>query len=196
MMKRETSISSTLKIVLIIAAVCIALFPLILFVISFFVIGYEPVSYKEEINNPIINADYSNWHEVVLSNEETIMLPAEWTVTVTGSMTVITDEYGQAVAKGGRLLRGEESYYQYDQLLSELLGFTVSNITLTASGTVRSSEYGRLIIADESQTEFIYILLSKAGAYDMLFIFDPIVKNEHSNLIDISEAVVFSYVWK
>ena len=195
-MKHNAKTPSAIKIVLFIILICIILLPLIWLVVSIFVIGNEPVSDKKELNNPIINADYNGWRDVALSNEETIMLPVEWNITVTDSITVITDEYGQTVARGGQLLRGEETYYQYDHLLSELLGFTVSDITLTPSGTVRSSEYGQLMIADDSQTEFKYILLSKTSSYDMLFIFDPIVEKEYSNLIDTLEAIVFSYVWK
>lgn len=195
-MERKASIRSIIKVALIVVAACIVLVPLIMLVGSFIVIGNEPASYKKELNNPIINADYPGWHQVELSNEETIMLPAAWSVTVTDSVTVMTDENGQVVARGGQLHRGGETHYQYDQLLEQVLGHEVTQVALTTSGNVRSSEYGKLVIAGEDQTEFHYILLAKASGYDMLFIVEPAVQKEHSNLIDIMEAVIFSYVWE
>ena len=195
-MERKASIRSIIKVALIVVAACIVLVPLIVLLGSFIVIGNEPAGYKKELNNPIINADYPGWHRVELRNEETVMLPAAWSVTVTDSVTVITDENGQVVARGGQLRRGEETYYQYDRLLEKVLGREVTEVTLTTSGNVRSSEYGKLVIVGEDQAEFHYILLAKASGYDMLFIVDPTVQKEHSNLIDIMEAIVFSYVWE
>ena len=180
-----------------IAIICI---PIILLVVSLiggiFVIAYEDKISANDLNNPFINADYKNWSTIELINEETIMLPDEWSITTTESLTIITDEYGKNIAKGGKLIRDENSSYQYEKLLGELFGQPVSITAITQSGNVRSSRCGTIIVADNGATEYDYILLSKSGYYNMLFVFDPTVKETQNNLTDILEAIIFSYVWK
>lgn len=196
MMAKKSHMSSVLKIALIILSICIVLLPLIGLIFSFFVIGYEPASYKNELNNPVINDDYKDWYTVELSNEETIMLPVEWSITNKESITVIVDEHGSNIAKGGKLLWGEDSSYQYEKLLEELLDYQVSIIEITQTKNIRSSRYGTITISAINTTDYDYILLSRSGSDNMLFIFESIAKETHSDLDDVLEAIVFSYVWK
>ena len=180
-----------------IAIICIPIILLVVWLIGgILAIAYESKICANELNNPFINADYKNWSTIELINEETIMLPDEWSITTTESLTVITDEYGKNIAKGGKLVQDENGAYQYEELLGELFDQPVSIAAITELGNVRSSRYGTITIADNGATEYDYILLSKSANYNMLFVFDPTVKETQNNLTDILEAMIFSYVWK
>ena len=195
-MKNKLSTLPAIKIVLIIITVCIALFPLIWCIVGIFVIGHEDNADKKELNNPIINADYRGWHTVTLINEETVMLPEEWSIINTESITIITDKNNKEVAKGSILKWDDYMSNQYDESLSKLLDFPVSVDAITQTKNVRSSVYGTIILSGNNSTEYDYILLFKSSSYPMIFVFEPIPTETRSNLTDMLEAMVFSYVWK
>ena len=183
--------------VLFIAVVCLPILLVILCGVgALFVVGNEDKLTAKELNNPFINADYKSWHTVKLGTENTIMLPDKWNIQTTESTTVITDENGKEVAKGGYLGNDGDSADRYERLLSNLLGYPVSVATMTREASVRSSRCGTVVLSDDQAKKYYYIFLSKSGAYDMLFVFDPTANETHSNIIEILEAMIFSYVWK
>ena len=179
-----------------IAVICI---PIVLFVIwiigGFLVIVYEDEMCAKDLNNPFINADYHGWHTVELINEEQIMLPDGWQITTAESVTTIIDENNNEIAKGRKLLYDENGYYQYEKTLSELLALPVSIDAKKETENVRSSVYGKITF-DNSTEEYDYFLVSKASSYDMLFIFDPAANKMFNDVDEISEAIIFSYVYR
>lgn len=100
---------------------------------------------KKDLNNPIINSGFRDWHSVLLDENIEIKLPDDWSLE-TGEGIAICDNSGTPVAFGVKfdeliVSRGDAQWMKWMKFLSNCTGYTVDSYTPESFG---ANQFGNM----------------------------------------------------
>jgi len=161
-MAKQSALKKIFKVVTIVLAILIG----VLFVLApIAIFGMPAVGMKKTLNNPVINANYPGWSDVILDERFRIKLPDEWKLISNADETYeILDENERVIAYGEKKHRSESTI---ENAIRFRYGTDISSFTREEYGNAQKRFMNRASTAlcvtklhNGSETRQVYVFLS------------------------------------
>lgn len=182
--------------IMIVVGLVIGFFALILPAI---LLANEEAILKERLDNSIIHENYSNWKFSGIDHWGSFMIPNSWYISLDSSIVQITDNNGCDIAVGTFLGLSDSQFSSRKDFLEYVHNSAKLDITekhIDGFVSINGSTFGELLVSDATgEKNYYYIslvsLLENQSAE--MFVIFPSDSIEYDMLLDIAQAVIFSY---
>ena len=183
-------------VIIVVLFICAVLFrTLVLPTIS---IVFEDLFVKNEIDNPFVNDDFSDWTKTSIPGINDFYIPNEWKMTEDNNVYSIVNESGQIWAYG-TFIGNEELFFSRKDFIAHISSKEIEKIVWEYIPQYANMDgsYVHLLTAIEgnSKTTYSCIQLSVSMGVDFAWILNGNVE-EDEYLYDIAEALVYSFEYK
>ena len=192
-------ISKLLRILIIALLVLFALYPVITMSIGIIVVANEEKLLKIELDNTYINSGYAEWKSAEIADWESFMIPKTWNVVSESDNYKIYDVGGKHVACCAILGSTDSRYPNRESFIRSISEEEILNITdqhIPGFVAIDFSNYSSLVIEYNGYKEvYHYISLRNNLSPELFIIFPHDSSVEKGMLIDIAQAIVYSYAF-
>lgn len=176
------------------------IFILIVIVIPLLGIANSKTIVAQELDNQYINNSYDNWESVTLFETFSLQVPECWQFHRNGDIYYITDEKHTRLGYCTIIQKNNTQFQDTEMVLADLVEFEIVDIDweyLSNIKCIGNSDFSKLDVRGLTQTMRFYRLkLSEDENSKCLFLFEDNEELDLDELIKISEAIVYSYVFR
>ena len=185
----------------------IAAAAIVLFILAYplLVFSLEDKLMKNELDNTYINDNYAGWQTVSIDKIGTFKLPEHWVLCQEDDQYTLKNKNGDVFAYGAVVGDPTSKYEGVKSYASSVIGEPIERISFQYNNSfsgIGGSQFFSLVVAEDPtqnllrciQLENHSLRPLEEGTTDFVLIIDDGAES-YEDLIEIAEAVVYSYVY-
>lgn len=164
--------------------------------VPFIMLANEKDFLKDDLDNTFINENFLNWKSAAIADWDDFMIPNEWNISNDTDILKITDMEGNIIAFGTFIGLPDSKFTNYEEFLTAAGDVDVSAITydyVPGFAAIDYSYFGKMIISNIEDKTYYYVALKSDYTTELVMVFPPDSAVDHDKLLDIAQAIVFSY---
>lgn len=177
--------------------VAIVLGFLFLLISPIILLSMEDNVLQEQLDNRYVNANYSDWHEESISNIGKVKLPDMWFLSQNEHTYRIANSEDIIIANGAVFGVLDAPYHTYKDFLQTIVGFDPEKVEFESDAnfiSINLSDFGILTVqCGAVQKSLYYLLLYSGTETQTLMVFSEDLELSYSDLLEVSEAISYSY---
>ncbi len=184
------------KIIIGVIISIVLLLSILTILVPFIMLANEKEFLKDELDNTFINEKFSSWKPAAIADWGGFMIPNEWNISNDTDIMKITDMEDNIIAFGTFIGLPDSKFTTYEEFLTATENVDVSEITydyVPGFAAIDYSYFGKMIIPNADDKTYYYISLKEDQKTELIMVFPPDSAMDHDKLLDIAQAIVFSY---
>lgn len=190
---------SAVRIVLLVTLIGLSVILIFSLISPFWVLAYSDSILKNELDNQYINSNYSDWKPVTLSADYSFLVPEQWKFQYCSDSYYFSSELENLDVYCAIIGSENKAFISTQEYISTLTDFNIISVEQTyfpETISVGMSDFCKLTVhGEESSVDFYRLKLQDTDTTKCVFLFPIDAETDHEKIIELSEAIMYSYVF-